>query len=340
MERIADKNSPDRVSGGQEEERTQIPCFLIKELLVQDANFYEQKSLRAAFGDSYLCSKNYVHRAVRELALDSDISFIQNYNESYNVAPMLQLEHIVKKRQIPVLDTLQIATSLEHRRPGFFTGSQLRNLLAQVNTTTHESVHVLLDDLLKVIVPEKKWHDQRLKILCYLVPEAAAITVEILEFLFSEQDCLGQEFLKFSSHQVLRAPNVRRHSFFLLRQAGLKALVTAFVCGNLIKLFGYLRPSSGHLRSALKIGLEGQVSEQIESSFRFLLHSCSALSHDFVYSTTEVFFNVNGIHGSLESICSFCPFDEISTDPIAAKVYGECVEWICRLLPDEGMLCS
>jgi hypothetical protein len=340
VEPTIDEISLDRLSLRQEEKSLQTTCFLIKDLLVQDTNLYEPKSLRAAFGDSYLCSKNSIHRAVRELALDSDICFIQNYNEFYNVAPMLQLEHIVASREIPVLNTLQVAIALEQRRPGFFTGSQLRDLLSQVNTMTHESVHILLDDLLKSVVPEKKRHDQRLKILCYLIPEAAAITVEILEFLCSEQDRLGQEFLKFSSHQVLRAPNIRRHSFFLYRQAGLKALVTAFVCGNLIKLFGYLRPSSGHLRSALKIGVEGQVSEEIESSFRFLLHSCSALSHDFVYSTTEVFFNVNGIYGSLESICSFCPFDEISTDPIAENVFRECVEWICRLIPDEGMLCS
>jgi hypothetical protein len=102
-----------------------------------------QKRLAESVGDGFLYLKNPFFRRVRDAALAAGFRFTLADEGAYYGFPLIHLDTILSRRQIPYRPSFTALEHLEACRPGFFTLADLQKNRPAPNYLLHESAHAV-----------------------------------------------------------------------------------------------------------------------------------------------------------------------------------------------------
>lgn len=99
--------------------------------------------LAQSVGDGFLYLQNPFFRRVRDAVLAAGFRFSLADEGAYYGFPLIHLDTILSRRQLPYRPSFTALQHLEERRPGFFTLADLRQNRPAPNYLLHESAHAV-----------------------------------------------------------------------------------------------------------------------------------------------------------------------------------------------------
>ena len=99
--------------------------------------------LAQSVGDGFLYLYNPFFRRVREAVLAAGFRFTLTDEGAYYGFPLIHLDTLLSRRQIPYRPSFTALRHLEERRPGFFTLADLQGNRPAPNYLLHESAHAV-----------------------------------------------------------------------------------------------------------------------------------------------------------------------------------------------------
>ena len=102
-----------------------------------------RQRLAQSVGDGFLYLNNPFFRRVRDASLAAGFRFTLADPGAYYGFPLVHLDTILSRRQIPYRPSFTALEHLEERRPGFFTLADLQKNRPAPNYLLHESAHAV-----------------------------------------------------------------------------------------------------------------------------------------------------------------------------------------------------
>ena len=94
-------------------------------------------------GDGFLYLHNPFFRRIRDATLAAGFRFTLGGVDAYDGFPLVHLDTILSRRQLPYRPSFSALQHLEQRRPGFFTLADLQKNRPAPNYLLHESAHAV-----------------------------------------------------------------------------------------------------------------------------------------------------------------------------------------------------
>lgn len=94
-------------------------------------------------GDGFLYLKNPFFRRIRDAAIAAGFRYTLGDADAYYGFPLIHLDTILSRRQIPYKPSFTALEHLEESRPGFFTLADLQKNRPAPNYLLHESAHAV-----------------------------------------------------------------------------------------------------------------------------------------------------------------------------------------------------
>jgi len=171
----------------------------LQELISVHSQFRGRGSLPRNLGDGFLLSQNPVFRSVREEALARGFSFSAKDYSLYYSFPLMSLDFVIERRQIPYRDNFAWLPLLEKSAPGAFTLTELKRSELQFNYLFHESAHCIAHSTFFGRRSFRSLPKNADTLLQILLGEAFANTVECMSAAFAEGE-IGSYFLDGNCH--------------------------------------------------------------------------------------------------------------------------------------------
>lgn len=115
----------------------------LQELLKLQRRCHGKHRLLESVGDGFLYSKNPFFRRIRDAVLAAGFRFTLKDEGAYYGFPLIHLDTILSRREIPYRPSFTALEHLEARRPGFFTLGDLQQNRPAPNYLLHESAHAV-----------------------------------------------------------------------------------------------------------------------------------------------------------------------------------------------------
>ncbi|MBX2987159.1 MAG: hypothetical protein KF802_04610 [Bdellovibrionaceae bacterium] len=260
------------------------------------------QALKNVLGDAYLLRKNPMYRRTRELARELGFRFVPAW-ESYQRAPLFELQGILKKKRLPYNDSVPTLRRLvrDHR-----LNDEMEDVPVNlVSAHFHESAHGISDRLFRTVKPRNK----REKILLALLCESYANATESMAIGWIDGD-LHRFFFEQNSYIYADAGRIaaRRKALRawgavgLFRLLWLSYLYSNFLVGNLP------RPElEGLLRFALQ---KAELSRDDRRWGEALFQDAYELNETFRLKTSRLYMRLLSIKGDVRQNLAF-DFSEV-----------------------------
>lgn len=115
----------------------------LRDLLQLQRRCHGKNRLAESVGDGFLYLNNPFFRRIRDAALAAGFGYRLGDVGAYSGFPLVHLDTILSRRQIPYKPSLTALEHLEACRPGFFTLADLQKNRPAPNYLLHESAHAV-----------------------------------------------------------------------------------------------------------------------------------------------------------------------------------------------------
>lgn len=117
--------------------------LLLRELIELQRQCHGARRLAKSVGDGFLYRENPFFRRVRDAAWRAGFRFTLSDPGGYYGFPLIHLDTILSRREIPYRPSFSALEHLEALRPGFFTLADLQKNRPAPNYLLHESAHAV-----------------------------------------------------------------------------------------------------------------------------------------------------------------------------------------------------
>jgi hypothetical protein len=266
----------------------------LSRLLEQHLQF-SKAGLSGCLGDGYLVSNNRIYRNVREAALNAGYKFTSEKNDAYETFPLLHLETLLTKKQIPYSKNAAAFESLSPVAREAMTWEDIEGNLKK-NFVFHEACHGLARSLaLKHMGPNEKGSSlqaHRAFALRMLLEESCANTCEFIGVIDATDQVhrifyeIGSYVCEFESRTYLK------NAFMEIGASTVtKFMVLSYLQAN------HLRTSIDEKSFKRMVELTGtkSLTAQQSKTLRALGKVAFNLSERFRIQTTAFHLRLNGI---------------------------------------------
>jgi hypothetical protein len=315
--------------------RSEDTLLSISALLWVDEQYHTKTSLAEALGDSYLMHHNPMFRITRHAILEKGFLLISDDSDlarSYSGAPLLVLDDLYQKRQIPFRSNRSALKSLLERAPDIKVSEKVLLGIVSRNVIFHEALHCCGLPIAEELLQPVPFEDEasRFVVTSSLV-ESFANTVERLAFSFPEVP-LHSLFLKMHSYVSFDA-----YTCALLRDLvahfGIRLVFTMGICITCQLNLYSCNPSQKTL-TALAETIFKEFRLNIADK-RFITETASriwGLSRSFRDDTSAFFYRSHGCQQEYERIAHDEPF----TFPCTCEAVASCADqFVERFLPSD-----
>jgi hypothetical protein len=232
----------------------------ISQLLKVHHQYKSSKLHNFALCDGYLLNKNLIYKNLRYSCIQHGFSFKEAWN-SYLTNPLLELDSILERKTIPVVNYLAMLTALERKRPGVFSISDLP--LSFEAFHMHESAHCVANEL---------FDTRRIK------SEAHAIfRIMIGESFANACDSMAIYLAKDKTHKLIMSIHSYRQEDTKTRKL-MDGMVKKWGLQNTFSFVFYSYLYSNFLYKSVSRGVVRNICERINPQERFLAKEAS-LAH-------------------------------------------------------------
>lgn len=269
-------------------------------------------------GDGFLYLKNPYFRRIRDAALSAGFRFKLGDVGAYYGFPLIHLDTILSRRQIPYRPSLTALEHLEESRPGFFTLGDLQKNRPAPNYLLHESAHAVAFHALfgrpKNVAQALSEPSALVKLM---LGESFAMTSEY----FAACAVQGQPhgwFFSISSYrhrtQKKKAVGelVTRYGFEFVA----RAVVLAFLYNNFL-VDRLDRKRLGALVVVADAGIARKLSPAALRKLGSALNGLMVMNPEFRYDTSRLFLTMFGRSRDIRRELSADPLQLLATDPAA-----------------------
>ena len=276
--------------------------------------------LAESVGDGFLYLKNPFFRRIREAALAAGFRFTLSDPGAYYGFPLIHLDTLLSRRQIPYRPSFTALEHLEASRPGFFTLADLQKNRPAPNYLLHESAHAVAFHALfgrpKNVAAALSEPSALVKLM---LGESFAMTSEY----FAACAVQGQPhgwFFSISSYrhrtQKKKAVGelVERYGFdFVARTVLLAFLYNNFLVDRLD------RRQLGAVVEAADSRVARQLTPATLRRLGGALSGLMVMNPEFRYDTSRLFLSMFGRSRNIRRELSADPITLLAGDPAAAR---------------------
>jgi hypothetical protein len=115
----------------------------VRDLLDLQRRCHGKNRLAESLGDGFLYLENPYFRRIREAAVTAGFRYTLGDVGAYDGFPLVHLDTILSRGQLPYRASFTALEHLEQRRPGFFTLADLQKNRPAPNYLLHESAHAV-----------------------------------------------------------------------------------------------------------------------------------------------------------------------------------------------------
>lgn len=287
---------------------------LAEVLRIQREN-HGARRLAGSLGDGFLYRNNPFFRRVRDAAVKRGIAFTEQDPGDYFAFPLVALDVVLARRQVPYRASASALAAFERSRPGFFTLADLRLNRPLPNYVLHESAHaVAFHELFGRPRDVHAALSEPAKVVHAVLGEAYAMTAEYFAAC-AVSGPLHAWFFSISSYRH-RTP-AKKAVGELVEALGLPLLVWLVLVGFLENNFFVERFDSKTLDRALELSpLES--TPRVSAAQRKRL--CRALSElmvmdpEFREDTARLFFCMHGHGRNIRRVLAGDPLTRIAAE--------------------------
>jgi hypothetical protein len=287
-------------------------------LLELQRRCHGKNRLAQSVGDGFLYLKNPFFRRIRDAALAAGFRYTQGDVGAYYGFPLIHLDTLLSRRQIPYRPSFTALEHLEECRPGFFKLADLQKNRPAPNYLLHESAHAVAFHALF----------GRPKNVAAALSEPRAL-VKLM---------LGESFAMTSEYFAACAVQGNPHAWFFSissyrhrtqKKKAVGELVTRygfdFVARCVLLAFLYNnflvdRLSRKQLAAVVKFAdpvLARRIPVPAWSLLGSALNGLMVMSPEFRYDTSRLFLTMFGRSRNIRRELSADPLELLGVDPIA-----------------------
>lgn len=263
----------------------------LKSVLREHGRFKSRGTLPLVLGDALLWNQNPAYARVRSLALKAGFRFMPAW-ESYRRASLFELQTILKKKQIPVNETVP---TLRRLAKVYQINDEMDDVPVDLTSYHfHESAHGIADAVFKTFRAQGKQE----KILLALLGESYASTCESFAVTFVSDE-VQRFFLAQNSYIEASAPRTkqRRQAMRFWGSAGLfRLLWLSYLYSNFLVEDISPEELQGILRFALQ--KENLVARDLKLATD-LFNDAYRLNVNFRLKTAQLYLRLLGIEGDV-----------------------------------------
>lgn len=290
----------------------------LRDLIELQQRCHGPRRLAESVGDGFLYLNNPFVRRVRDAVLAAGFRFSLSDRGAYYGFPLVHLDTILRRREIPYRPSFSALQHLERHRPGFFTLADLRQNRPAPNYLLHESAHaVAFQHLFGRPKDVAAAFSEPRALIRLMLGESFAMTAEY----FAACAVSGEPHAWFFSISSYRHRTQKKKAVGqLLERFGFgfvgRAVLLAFLYNN----FLVDRLSRAQL-SALVAVADPDVARRLTSSQLRLvgstLNGLMVMSPEFRYDTSRLFLTMFGRSRNIRRELSRDPLELLAADPKA-----------------------
>jgi hypothetical protein len=272
--------------------------------------------LAQSVGDGFLYLQNPFFRRVRDAALRAGFRFSCSDVGGYYGFPLIHLDTILSRREIPYRPSLSALLHLERLRPGFFTLADLQQNRPAPNYLLHESAHaVAFRTLFGRPVDVAEAFREPSALIRMMLGESFAMTAEY----FAACAVSGAPhawFFSISSyrHRTQKKKAVGR----LLERYGFEFVGRAVLLSFLYNNFLVDRLDRSQLRR-LAAWADADVARRLQpaalAELGSALNGLMQMSPEFRYDTSRLFLTMFGRSRNIRRELAADPLELVSQEP-------------------------
>lgn len=302
------------------------PYIHLRDLLELQRRCHGPRRLAESVGDGFLYLQNPFFRRVRDAALAAGFRFSLADPGSYYGFPLIHLDTILSRRQIPYRPSFTALEHLEARRPGFFTLADLQQNRPAPNYLLHEAAHAVAFQKLfgrpRNVAAALSEPSALVKLM---LGESFAMTAEY----FAACAVRGQPhgwFFSISSyrHRTQKKKAVgellERHGFDFVG----RAVLLAFLYNNFL-VDRLNRKQLTALADAADSRIARRLSPAALRQLGATLSGLMVMSPEFRYDTSRLFLSMFGRSRNICRELSADPLSLLAQDPIAQAAVTQLV---------------
>jgi hypothetical protein len=271
-------------------------------------------------GDGFLYLKNPYFRRIRDAAVAAGFRFKLGDVGAYYGFPLIHLDTILSRRQIPYRPSLTALEHLEASRPGFFTLGDLQKNRPAPNYLLHESAHAVA---FHALFGRPKNVAQALSppsaLIKLMLGESFAMTSEY----FAACAVQGQPHGWFFSISSYRHRTQKKKAIGeLVTSYGFEFVARAVLLAFLYNNFLIDRLDRKQLAALVALADAGIARKMSPVALRQLGSALSGLmvmSPEFRYDTSRLFLTMFGRSRNIRRELSADPLALLTADPAARR---------------------
>ncbi len=292
----------------------------LHDLILYSTLYKHQDGLSEVLGDALLVTENTVYRNIRQSVKRLGAEFVPACL-SYQMTPFLQLEKILKNKQIPYTPTLNILKEIESVRPNEFLIEEIPSPPQSYHF--HESCHVVADHMLD----PKLADGQRDFILKSLLCESFANSAELLATIFNST-VLCSTFLNYNCY-IKSSAEYKRNAIELIDEIGFKTVFKITLYSYLYANFLYESVAYKDFKKNLLVITHGySIPPSLLRKCYYHFQHGFKLNPAFRLVTNSFFLRRGGIHKNFIKALDFNFHNKIKKSPKISQAIDDMCEII------------
>jgi hypothetical protein len=269
-------------------------------------------------GDGFLYLKNPFFRRIRDATVKAGFRFKLGDVGAYDGFPLVHLDTILTRRQLPYRPSFDALVHLEERRPGFFTLADLQKNRPAPNYLLHESAHaVAFAALFGRPRDLGAAFSEPTALVKLMLGESFAMTAEY----FAACAVQGQPHGWFFSISSYRHRTQRKKAVGqLLERYGFdfvgRAVLLAFLYNNFL-VDRLDRRTLSRLADAADARVASRLTPPALTQLGSALNGLMVMNPEFRYDTSRLFLTMFGRSRNIRRELSADPLELLAADPQA-----------------------